>query len=368
MQPINARRKQKVYIIFPSTTCNSAIISTNRQDKIATHIRFNFAQPLILSTIPRMFKKRLIISSILLLTMLSAKCVIAMGKKPIYPNSLAELSINNDLPKPAQKDKQFIINAPEKSLIFYIGSRRLLFNNTIIMMNEPLIVRNKKAFLAPIDTTDTLTPLLAQQKLITQYPIKTVIIDPGHGGTDPGASGKNGLKEKDVVFDIAKRCKKKLEAIGIKAIMTRNNDKFIKLRTRPKMVTKTDADLFISIHANSSGNHAANGIETHILPATGRPCTAPSSFSKNACRGNKDNKMSVLLAYSIHKETLITTKASDRGVRRSRFSVLRNAPCPAILIECGFLSNQTEEKNLSSSIYRDKLATGIANGVKKLLK
>lgn len=291
-----------------------------------------------------------------------------MGTKPLPPNSLQKLSIQHELPNFVRKDKQIIINGQKNSMIFYVDSRRLLFNNTLIMMNGPLTIKNKKAFLAPIDTTDTLLPLLSPQELLNKYPIKTILLDPGHGGSDPGAIGKNGLKEKYVVLDIAKRCQKKLQRLGIKAIMTRNKDKFIKLRNRPKMVTKIDADLFISIHANSSGNRAANGIETHILPAAGFPCTAPSSFSKNECQGNKDNKMSVLLAYSIHKSALSATKAADRGVRRSRFSVLRNAPCPAILIECGFLSNQTEEESLKNPAYRDKIASGIANGIKELLE
>ena len=314
-----------------------------------------------------MFNTKFTIFSILILIIFLAKHTIAMGTKPVPPNSIEELTLQHNLAQPIQKNKQIIINDKKSSLIFHVGSRRLLFNNTLIMMNEPLIIKNNKAFLAPIDTTDTLSPLLAREELLKKYPIKTVLLDPGHGGTDPGAGGKSGLKEKDVVFDIAKRCQKKLQAMGITAVMTRNKDKFIKLVNRPKKATKLNADIFISIHANSSGNYAANGIETHILPASGFPCTAPSRLSKKICKGNKDNKMSLLLAYSIQKSTLTATKAADRGVRRSRFSVLRNATCPAILIECGFLSNLTEEKNLKSPAYRDKVASGIANGIIKLV-
>ncbi len=314
-----------------------------------------------------MFKNFLITISILLVSTLIAKHAFAMGTKPIPPNSLEELSTNYGLPKYIQKNNNLFIKGAKNSLVFHIGSRRLLFNNTLIMMNEPLTAVNKEAFLSPIDITDTLAPLLAPKKLLQLHPIKTVILDPGHGGSDPGARGKSGLKEKDVVFDIAKRCQKKLQVMGINAVMTRKKNKFITLKNRPKIATKLNADLFISIHVNSAGNSAASGIETHILPAVGSPCTAPSKSSKNVYPGHKNNKMSVLLAYYVHQATLNATKTVDRGVRRSRFSVLRNAPCPAILIECGFLSNKSEEKKLNSPLYRGKIATAIAESIEKLV-
>ena len=316
---------------------------------------------------PRMFKN-LIPISILLLTPLLTQQAAAMGRRPLPSNSLAELSANHDLSKPNQDDKKVILTGPKLSLIFHHGSRRLIFNNTLILMNGPLTVKSQHSFLTATDTTETVAPLLMPEKLLSQYqPIRSVILDPGHGGADPGAIGKAGVKEKDVVFDIATRCQKKLNAMGIKAVITRKKNRNLSLKERPRMANKLQADLFVSIHANSSRNRAAKGIETHILPAVNFPSTAPSSFSKTACAGNSWDKMNVLLAYSIQKSALSTTSAADRGVRRSRFSVLRNATCPAILIECGFLSNKVEEKNLNNPAYRDKIATGIANGIKELV-
>jgi N-acetylmuramoyl-L-alanine amidase len=307
--------------------------------------------------------KNLIMLSIILFVVEKSP---AMGSKPIPPNSLNELSINYGLPEPARKNKQFIIKNQNISLTFIENSRRLRVNNILVMMNGPLTIKNKYAFLEPIDITDTLIPLLSPEKLLNKQ-IKTIILDPGHGGSDPGTVGTKGSKEKDIVLDIAKRCQKKLQAMGIKVIMTRSKDKAVNLKARPKVAEKSKADFFISIHVNSSCNHAANGIETHILPASGFPCTSPSHLSKKACKGNKDNKTSVLLSYSIHKATLATALAADRGIKRSRFSVLRNSTCPAILIECGFLSNQAEEKKLTTPAYREKIATGIANGIKSLI-
>ena len=147
--------------------------------------------------------------------------------------------------------------------------------------------------------------------------------------------------------------------------MTRTTDKAVSLQDRIKYSASKKADLYISIHVNSSQNSAASGIETHILPVNGFPCTAPSRLSKKFCRGNKFDKTSLFMAYSIHRTAVNKTGAFDRGIRRSRFYVLRNAPCPALLIECGFVSNTKELKNLSSAAYRDKIATGIADGIKK---
>ena len=312
--------------------------------------------------------KNLISISILLIPLLTQQAA-AMGRKPLPSNSLAELSANHELSKPDQHDKKVIITGPKLSLIFHNGSRRLIFNNTLILMNGPLTVKSKHSFLTATDITETVTPLLMPQKPLSQYqPIKRVILDPGHGGSDPGAIGKTGIKEKDVVFDIAKRCQKKLNAMGIQTVMTRKKNRKLHLKERPRMAKKLQADLFVSIHANSSRNRAAKGIETHILPVANFPCTAPSSLPKTAYAGNTWDQINLLLAYYIHKSALATTSAADRGVRRSRFSVLRHATCPAILIECGFLSNKAEEKNLNNPAYRDKIATGIANGIKELTK
>ncbi|WP_088240876.1 N-acetylmuramoyl-L-alanine amidase [Calothrix rhizosoleniae] len=173
-----------------------------------------------------------------------------------------------------------------------------------------------------------------------------VMIDPGHGGKDPGAIGIGGLQEKQVILPIGKRVAQILEQNGIQVVMTRKSDYFVTLPGRVKMAERVNADLFVSIHANSAGRKRpdVNGLETYYY----------------------DTGLS--FARTVHRRILRTVNMRSRGVRKARFYVLRKTSMPAILVETGYLTGRNDVKNLRSQWFRNKMAEGIARGILDYLK
>lgn len=181
--------------------------------------------------------------------------------------------------------------------------------------------------------------------IVKQAKKKVIYLDAGHGGTDPGASG-HGLKEKDLVLDIAKRTRDKLKAAGFTVIMSRSTDKTVKLDERTKEANDVKADIFVSIHANSF-NGTASGIETWKMS-----------------QGPKAKESNTLASY-LQNEIIKKTKGKDRGVKDGNLHVNRESKMPSSLVEVGFIDNKSEVNNLKKASYKNKIATGITNGIKK---
>ena len=175
-----------------------------------------------------------------------------------------------------------------------------------------------------------------------------VVIDPGHGGPDPGAIGIGGLRETDVVLDVSKRVRKLLIEKGVNVKMTRKNEIDLDLPPRVSIANRTDADIFVSIHANASRGKRRdiNGLET---------------FYYSGWRGR-------LLAKRIQKQILKVSPGSpDRGVRQGRYFVIKNTKMPAVLVEIGFLTGRLDARRLEKSIHRDRIARAIAKGILEYL-
>ncbi|MEE9252613.1 MAG: N-acetylmuramoyl-L-alanine amidase [Thermodesulfobacteriota bacterium] len=220
--------------------------------------------------------------------------------------------------------------------------------------------------------------------------VNTVVIDPGHGGHDPGAIGPGGVKEKDVNLKIAKALKKKIEKDGTipKVILTRTDDRFIPLEERTAIARKLNADLFISIHCNASKRRKAHGIETYILSFTKDPEALEVAARENASntRGlsdladiikkyvlNSKIDQSMSLAKSVQNSIVTTLDGKysyikNKGVKKAPFVVLIGTDVPSILIEASFISNPREEKRLKNKKYINTLAEGILAGLKKYSK
>lgn len=212
---------------------------------------------------------------------------------------------------------------------------------------------------------------------------KTIVIDPGHGGKDPGALGRGALREKTLVLSIAKKLREVLTKKGYTVLMTRDTNRFIPLRERTAFATQHKADLFLSIHANGSRNLKARGIETYYLDVT----STDKASEAIAARENTDSGYSIQelesllkgiiqesksedskrLAGHIQRALVQTTGAVDRGVKHARFVVLIGTNVPAVLIEAGFISNPTEGGKLRTSAYQHKIAIAIAQGIENFL-
>ncbi len=216
--------------------------------------------------------------------------------------------------------------------------------------------------------------------------IRKVIVDAGHGGKDPGTIGKvTGLREKDVVLDVAKRLSKLLRESGIEVVMTRSTDNFIPLSGRVDIANKAKADLFISVHANANRVRSLNGFEAYyVAPSVGDSKRALSAaqnavlnLDKSCFAGNSVNLKAILwdMIYTYDRaESIELGRAICRsigrnldtkviGVKSAGFYVLKGARMPAILAEIGFLSNASEERLLKNGYYRQQVAEAIAQGL-----
>ncbi len=220
--------------------------------------------------------------------------------------------------------------------------------------------------------------------------IRTVVIDAGHGGHDPGAIGPSGLKEKEVNLRIAKALKKKLDTEGkqfgiTKVYLTRSTDKFIPLEERTGIAKKLGADLFISIHCNAARNRQAYGIETYILSLTNDQRSLAVAARENATTSISRSDMANVLKqyllgakieesqrFAVHVQSSVVKNVStkypptrNKGVKKAPFIVLIGADIPSILVETSFITNPRDEKRLKSNAYINEIADGIFVGVKR---
>jgi N-acetylmuramoyl-L-alanine amidase len=222
----------------------------------------------------------------------------------------------------------------------------------------------------------------------SQSPVKRIVIDPGHGGRDPGAIGPSGLMEKDVVLRIAKRLKRKLKARGYEVFLTRERDVYLSLEERTAIANTRKADLFVSVHANASRKRRARGIETYILNFPSDEETMELAARENAISTKKLTDLQIILydlmvsanlnesdrlAHHVQRSMSHSLNHGrstrwDRGVKQGPFIVLMGARMPAILVEVSFISNRWEERRLKSRKYRDKIAAAIAEGLTTYLR
>jgi N-acetylmuramoyl-L-alanine amidase len=237
---------------------------------------------------------------------------------------------------------------------------------------------------SPPSSNDPSPTLLT--KTVPANMIRTIVIDPGHGGKDPGAIGRSGLEEKNVVLDIGKRLKKLLELQGHKVIMTRSTDVFIPLGDRTQLANSHDADLFVSIHANANPKRSTKGMQVYLL---GKASDSEARATASRENGDDDAQLtdldrifndmaldfqinhSIALAYQTHDAFLRTVgkryNVVDLGVKRAPFYVLMKSTMPGILAEVSFISNPQEEARLKQAAYRQGIAEALARGVQRYL-
>ncbi|MBO8129535.1 MAG: SH3 domain-containing protein [Peptococcaceae bacterium] len=180
---------------------------------------------------------------------------------------------------------------------------------------------------------------------------RLVVLDPGHGGSDPGAIGVTGLKEKHVNWVIAKECAQLLEAKGINVVLTRTGDEFVDLYDRAAMANRLGADIFVSIHSNSNFNRYKQGTSTYYCATVDDPLISPRVNDR------------IRLAQHIQKEMVRDLGLNDLGLFEAKFAVLRTTHMPSALVEVAFLSNWYEESLLKQESFRDRAAKAIAEGI-----
>ena len=265
---------------------------------------------------------------------------------------------------PGARSREPRITGGGATLRFEADSSRVSVNGITVHLSSPLAVRNGIAYIPPVDLTSTIEPLLFPSA--ESRKVINICLDPGHGGTDPGfLSGKE--KEKKYTLLLAKELGEQLSKAGFKVNYTRTSDTFVKLPSRPEAARKRGADLFVSLHFNSEGKsgESVKGVEVYCMTPARTSSTNARGVGADSSgyTGNRFDGKNVLLAYQVQKSLVTRLGLEDRGVRRARYAVLREAEMPAILIESGFLSNRAESQKIFDPAYRRQLARAIVDGI-----
>jgi len=279
--------------------------------------------------------------------------------------SLMDWADANGFRTASRRSDEIILTNRTTRLVFDKDSHTAAINGVNVALSFPVAADKGLFSIAQLDLAKTVEPLVFAPKF-TGKKISTIVLDPGHGGKDPGnrVAGRN---EKTATLALAQELSDQLKASGFKVILTRTKDKFVELPVRPDIANRVNADLFVSLHFNAttSGKADVNGPETYCITPVGASSSNAQGEGANygATTANVSEKKSLLLAYQVQRALVKNLDVEDRSVRRARFAVLRDAEMPAILIESGYMTHPVEGKKLFDAGYRKQLAAAIVKGI-----
>jgi N-acetylmuramoyl-L-alanine amidase len=280
-----------------------------------------------------------------------------------------------DLQAPSSQQKVFLLTEPYRLVIELSGQKTQerasageSAQRTETLARKPASVKK------PTPPTSTVSGL------------RKIVLDPGHGGKDPGAIGPGGLAEKDLVLSIAKKLALKLKSeMGIEVVLTRKDDRFIALEDRTALANTEDADLFLSLHMNASPNGEARGVETYYLDNTTDEAAVRLATRENATARKNISDLqfilsdmtqsmkledSITLAHRVQGSVVsgmgkVMNDVRDLGVKKALFYVLVGARMPSVLVEMFFITNRVEGKALSLASYQDAMVDALFEGIQK---
>lgn len=249
-----------------------------------------------------------------------------------------------------------------------IGGTDCLMNNVKFVFSNPVASVGEKAYVSRVDLAKLIDPVLRPNFIQNAGDFRTVILDPGHGGKDPGATNSLGT-ESDYNLKVAGKIRSLLQALGFKVVMTRESDNYLSLQERVDFANAVKENaIYVSIHFNSGGS-SARGIETFTLSPPGvSHYGADFKAADNQTRaGNEHDSANIALATSIHGSILrlLGRNTFDRGIKRARFSVLSGVTHPAILLEGGFMSHPYEARLIENDAYQATIARGTVDAIGK---
>ncbi|MGA0845827.1 MAG: N-acetylmuramoyl-L-alanine amidase family protein, partial [Luteolibacter sp.] len=241
-------------------------------------------------------------------------------------------------------------------------------NRVKFVFSDKVIEQNGRVYLSKMDQIKLIDPVLRPQLGTSHGPFQTVILDPGHGGSDPGALNSLGTEARYNLI-LAREVKRQLEAAGYKVILTRQTDQYLSLEERVRRANALRANaVFVSLHFNSGRSHA-RGIETFTLSPPGVSHYGRDLLQSDQIQrtGNRQDSANIALATAVHGSVLgaLGTHTLDRGIKRARFTVLSGVRHPAILFEGGFMSHPSEARLIHREDHRKRLAAGIVQGVRR---
>lgn len=260
------------------------------------------------------------------------------------------------------------LHGNKTQLLFINGQQDMWINGVKFLLSFPIRQVGNQYLLHTIDLAKLIDPVMRPHNISRGDHFDTVIIDPGHGGHDPGTVSRHGNGDEKVhTLSLANILAKQLRNRGFKVIMTRNKDTFLSLQQRVDFANQYTNSIFISLHFNAGGGGRAQGIETFSLAPKGvahyGQGLKESDFLEKV--GNNNDAANIALATTVHTTITKNTGRRDRGVRRARYSVLTGVRHPAVLIEGGFLASREEGALIASQDYQERLAFSIAEAVVK---
>jgi len=265
-----------------------------------------------------------------------------------------------------KRDESLHLAKSGLKLQFEVGSREASFNGVQLWLLLPLATHNGDIYISQLDIDSTFRPLLSPPRGEHGKKVRTICLDAGHGGKDPG-NRVTGGQEKEFLLRLTLELRDQLEKAGFNVVLTRSTDRFLELSERATVARRAGADLFLSLHFNAAvdGRANARGSEVYALTPAGAASTNARGEGANAGAfpGNRSDERNLLLAFQIQKSLTSKLGSEDRGVRRARFEVLREATMPAVLIEAGFLSHPVEGRKILTGEYRRQMARAIVAGV-----
>ena len=295
--------------------------------------------------------------------------------------------------------KTVTIQKKSNCIVLRSGSDRILVNGVEKKLCRPIILSAGAVFIPTSFAKNMLGLIIGaapsakvpEISPVKKFTIDTIVLDPGHGGKDPGAIGRKiGLREKELTLALAKRIKSILQESGIKVIMTRENDAFISLPKRAEIANRNEADLFVSVHINASRARSMRGFECYYLSnATDDNARAIEAFENASLKMQEgaeiehsegldktlwdmnlsENRLeSAELASYICDSVNSSLVTRSRGVKSARFYVLKYTHMPSVLIETAYISNKYEEMELKGSKFLDRIADAVAEGILKYKK
>lgn len=311
------------------------------------------------------------------------RVVIEISKAKIH-SSVRELTVSDDVVERVRFNTlpggvvQIVVDLPRpsESDVFYLKKLDGKPHRIVVDIKKPLAPQ------APVPVGEP--TLLPKEKKV-----RVVVIDPGHGGDDPGAVGKHGLKEKDICLKLARKLKEKLDSVpGIKAHLTRNGDYFIPLRKRTKIAKDLGADVFMSIHMNASRSRGAFGTEVFFLSLTGATDEAARELARMENAADlvggvpleaEEDIVSIITelkqSNSLARSSELAEEIIDRlgrhrnlvtrGVKQAGFTVLKSTDFPCVLVEIAFISNSSEAALMRSDDFHDEVAGLLTDAVKQ---
>ena len=235
------------------------------------------------------------------------------------------------------------------------------FNGVQMTLSHAVYSKNGSCYISKIDYDTILMPLIDRTNM-KRHKVQTVFIDPGHGGKDVGAEGIY-YSEKNLTLRLASKVRTLLRKANFNVIMSRRSDTYLTLKERADLANKSNADIFVSIHFNSAANKKVYGLESYCMTPVGASSSNSSKIEWQKHNGNLHDRNNFALAYLMQRSMLGHSKALDRGVKHARFLVLREVKMPAVLVECGFLSNPDSERIIGTDLYLNQIAKGIAYSI-----